>query len=101
MVSDIGADVAMISETKLMSACVVHDLHSHQTLDIRRGGCATFTRTHLHRKVIALGNYLLWSRIPMGSQQLHLLNIYIEPGNTQSIHQRVARIVEVVYDILR
>ena len=36
MVSDIGADVAMFNETKLTSACVLHDLHSHQTLDIRK-----------------------------------------------------------------
>ena len=67
VVSDIGADVAMFNETKLTSACVLHGLHSHQTLDIRKGGCATFTKTHLHRKVKALGNYLLWTRVPMGS----------------------------------
>lgn len=101
MASDIGADAMMCNETKLTSACVLHGLHSHQTLDIRRGGCATFTRTHMHRKVKALGNYLLWTRIPMGNEQLHLLNIYIEPGNTQTVQDRVKRIVEVVDDILR
>ena len=37
----------------------------------------------------------------MGSDQLHLLNIYVEPGNTQSIQTRVSRIIEVVDDILR
>jgi hypothetical protein len=68
MTADIGADVVMFNETKLTSACVLHGLHSHQTLDIRKGGCATFTRTHLHRKVKAVGNYLLWSRVPLGSE---------------------------------
>ena len=80
IISDIKADVAMFNETRLTEACVFHNYFSHQTLHIKKGGCASFATTHLHRKVKALGKYLLWTRIPFGCEQLHLLNIYIEPG---------------------
>jgi len=74
-ITDARLDVAMLNETKLTEACVFHGFHSHQTLDIKRGGCATFTTTHLHKKVKALSNYMLWSRVPIGCEQLHLINV--------------------------
>ena len=68
IVSEIKADVAMFNETRLTEPCVFHNYFSHQTLAVKRGGCATFSTTHLHRKVKALGNYFLWTRIPIGCE---------------------------------
>jgi hypothetical protein len=99
IITEAKLDVAMFNETRLTEPCIFQDFFSHQTLAIKRGGCASFANTHLHRKVKALGNYLLWTRIPMGCEQLHLLNVYIEPGQTQLLVTRVNRVLEVVDDI--
>ena len=45
-----------------------------------RGGCITFTNFKHHSKVKALGTYLNWSKVPLCGEQIHILNVYLEPG---------------------
>ena len=33
-----------------------------------------------HRKVKALGTYLNWTKVPLGGEEVHILNVYLEPG---------------------
>jgi hypothetical protein len=54
--------------------------HSYQTLIKRPGGCITFTNFKHHSKVNALGTYLNWSKVPIGGEEVHILNMYLEPG---------------------
>ena len=39
--TQMGADVALLTETKLTAPCIFHGFFSHQTLNIRKGGCLT------------------------------------------------------------
>ena len=73
-------DIVMFNETKLTSKLFLNGYHSHQTLLRRAGGCITFTNFKHHSKVKALGTYLNWSKVPLGGEEVHILNVYLEPG---------------------
>ena len=45
-----------------------------------RGGCITFSNFKHHSKVKALGTYLNWSKVPLCGEEVHILNVYLEPG---------------------
>jgi hypothetical protein len=70
----------MFNETKLTSSLYLDGYHSFQTLLKRSGGCITFTNLRKHRKVKALGTYLNWNKFVIGEEEVHLLNVYLEPG---------------------
>ena len=48
--------------------------------NVRGGGCITFTNFKHHSKGKALGTYLNWSKVPLGGEEVHILNVYLEPG---------------------
>ena len=70
----------MLNETRLTSNLFLNGYHSHQTLLKRAGECITFTNFKHHSKMKALGTYLNWSKVPLGGEEVHILNVYLEPG---------------------
>ena len=70
----------MFNETKLTSSLYLDGYHSFQTLQKRSGGYITLTNLRKHRKVKALGTYLNWTKVLLGEEEVHLLNVFLEPG---------------------
>ena len=94
-------DVVMLNETKLKARLYLDGYHGHQTLLKRSGGCVTFANLRSHRRVKALGTYLSWTKALAGREELHLVNVYIEPGNQSHVVQRADTVVGLARDILR
>ena len=93
-------DAALLTETKLTNPCIFHGFFSHQTLNIRKGGCLTLAASQHHRRVKALGTYLVWTMIPLGHEKVHVINTYLEPKPTEVVTKRRQRIIQIVDDIL-
>jgi exonuclease III len=94
-------DFVMLNETKLTSPLYLDGYHSHQTLLKRSGGCITFTNLKNHRKVKALGTYVNWSKVPMGGEEVHLLNVYVEPGQEAFVVKRANTVISLAKGIIR
>ena len=94
-------DFVMLNETKLTSPLYLDGYHSHQTLLKRSGGCITFTNLKNHRKVKALGTYVNWSKVPMGGEEVHLLNVYVEPGQEAFVVKRADTVISLAKGIIR
>ena len=94
-------DFVMLNETKLTSPLYLDGYHSHQTLLKRSGGCITFTNLKNHRKVKALGTYVNWSKVPMGGEEVHLLNVYVEPGHEAFVAKRADTVISLAKGIIR
>ena len=94
-------DFFMLNETKLTSPLYLDGYHSHQTLLKRSGGCITFTNLKNHRKVKALGTYVNWSKVPMGGEEVHLLNAYVEPGHEAFVVKRADTVIRLAKGIIR
>ena len=91
----------MLNETKLTSPLYLDGYHSHQTLLKRSGGCITFTNLKNHRKVKALGTYVNWTKVPMGGEEVHLLNVYVEPGQEAFVVKRADTVISLAKGISR
>lgn len=96
-----GVEAALLTETKLTTPCIFHGFFSHQTLNIRKGGCLTLAANQHHKRVKALGTYLVWTMVPLGYEQVHVINVYLEPRPTEAVTKRRQRIVQIVDDILK
>ena len=94
-------DFVMLNETKLTSPLYLDGYHSHQTLLKRSGGCITFTNLKNHREVKALGTYVNWSKVPMGGEEVHLLNVYVEPGQEAFVVKRANTVISLAKGIIR
>jgi len=94
-------DVVMFNETKLTSPLYLNGFTSHQTLLKRSGGCITFSNLKGHKKVKALGTYLNWTKIQLGGEEVHVLNVYLEPGNESFVVKRADTVVNLAKDIIR
>ena len=94
-------DFVMLNETKLTSPLYLDGYHSHQTLLKRSGGCITFTNLKNHRKVKALGTYVNWTKVPLGGEEVHLLNAYIEPGHEAFVVKRADTVISLAKGIIR
>ena len=68
-------DVVMLNETKLTSPLYLNGYTSHQTMLKRSGGCITFSNLKGHTKFKALGTYLNWTKIQLGGEEVHVLNV--------------------------
>ena len=91
----------MLNETKLTSNQFLDGYFSYQTLLKRSGGCITFSNLKNHRRVKALGTYLKWSKVLLGSEELHILNVYLEPGHESFVVKRADTVVTLVKSIIR
>ena len=94
-------DFVLLNETKLTSPLYLDGYHSHQTLLKRSGGCITFTNLKNHRKVKALGTYVNWTKVPMGGEEVHLLNVYVEPGHEAFVVKRADTVISLAKGIIR
>ena len=70
----------MLNETRLKTQVEFGGFRSEQTLNSNAGGCLTLSSLAKHWRVKSLGNYLNWTRVQMGQEWIHVLNLYIEPG---------------------
>ena len=67
----------------------------------RSGGCITFSNLRGHRKVKALGTYLNWTKALLGGEEVHILNVYLEPGQESFVIKRADTVVNLAKDIIR
>ena len=91
----------MFNETKLTSKLYLNGYFSHQALLKRAGGCITFTNFKHHSRVKALGTYLNWTKVPLGSEEVHILILYLEPGHEGFVVKRAETIISLVKSIIR
>ena len=101
LIRDQRPDIIMLNETKLTSKLFLEGYFSYQTLSKRSGGCITFSNLRSHRKVKALGTYLSWSKVLLGNEELHILNVYLEPGHDSFVVKRADIVVALVMSIIR
>ena len=101
LISEQRPDVAMFNETKLTSPLYLDGYFSQQTLMKRSGGCITFSNLRNHRKVKALGTYLNWTKVLLGEEEVHLLNVYLEPGQEAFVGKRANKIISLAKSIIR
>jgi hypothetical protein len=72
-----------------------------QTFKKRNGGCAVIS-THSQQKLIkALGTYMCWSSLPFQGIPLHIFACYIEPVVGKDSSDKLMRITDIIYDLLR
>ena len=67
----------------------------------RSGGCLTFSNLKGHRKVKALGTYLSWSKVLLGGEEVHILNVYLEPGLESFVGKRAETVINLAKDIVK
>jgi exonuclease III len=101
LISEQRPDIVMFSETKLTSTLYLNGYISHQTMLKRSGGCITFSNLKGHKKVKALGTYLNWTKVTLGNEEVHILNVYLEPGHESFVVQRAEKVIQLVKDIVR
>ena len=65
------------------------------------GGCITFSSLKDHRKVKALGTYLNWTKVPLGGEEVHILNVYLEPGLESFVGKRAETVIILAKDITK
>ena len=94
-------DIVLFNETNLTSPLYLNGYVSHQTLLKRSGGCITFSNLKGHKKVKALDTFLNWSQVLLGGEEVHILNVYLEPGHEKFVVQRADKVIQLVKDILR
>jgi len=101
LINEQKPDFVMLNETKLTSPLYLDDYFSHQTLLKWSGGCITFTNLKNHRKIKALGTYVNWFKVPLGGEEVHLLNVYIEPGQDAFVVKRADTVISLAKGIVR
>ena len=81
LVHNCNPQLICLNETMLQSPLYLDQHWSHQTLAQRNGGCWTATRTNARFSLMkAIGTYLCWTQLRMGTQYVQVLNCYMEPG---------------------
>ena len=67
----------------------------------RLGWCITFSNLKGHRKVKSLGTYLNWTKFQLEGEEVHVLNVCLEPGNESVVNKRADAVVNLTKDIIR
>ena len=93
-------DVALLTETKLTSPLVLDGYRSVQTYLRRSGGCTTVSNMAALRRVKTLGNYLCWTKVRIGIEEVHFVALYIEPGSGDGVVKTAMKALNVVKDIV-
>jgi exonuclease III len=101
LVGEERPDIVMFNETKLMSTLYLDGYFSHQTLLKRSGGCITFSNLKNHMMVKALGTYLNWTKALLGGEEIHILNVYLEPGLESFVGKRADTVVSLIRSIIK
>ena len=93
LITEQRPDVVMFNETKLTAPLFFGGYYSHQTMLKRSGGCITLSNLRNHRKVKALGTYLNWTKVPLGGEEVQILNVYLEPGLESFVGKRAETVI--------
>ena len=101
LIGELRPDVVMFNETKLTSKLYLDGYYSHQTLLKSSGGCITFSNFKSQSRVKALGTYLNWTKVPLNGEEVHLLNVYLEPGHERYVVKRAETVISLVKTIIR
>ena len=67
----------------------------------RSRGFITFTNLKNHRKVNSLGTYVIWTKVALGDEVMHLLNVYLEPGQAGFVGKRADTVISLAKGIIR
>ena len=54
-----------------------------------------------HTKVKALGTYLNWSKVLLGGEEVHILNVNLEPGQEGFVVKRADTVINLAKDIIK
>ena len=54
-----------------------------------------------HKRVKTLGPYQNWTKVPLGGEEVHILNVYLEPGQESFVIKRADTVITLVKDIVR
>ena len=54
-----------------------------------------------HKHVKQLSTYLNWPKIPIGDEEIQLVGLYIEPGDTKVTRERADKAVAIIQDMIR
>ena len=49
----------------------------------------------------ALGTYLNWTKVLLGEEEVHILNVYLEPGQESFVIKRAETVINLVKDIVK
>ena len=49
----------------------------------------------------ALGTYLTWSKVLLGEEEVHILNVYLEPGQESFVIKRAETVINLAKDIVK
>ena len=49
----------------------------------------------------ALGTYLNWTKVPLGGEEVNILNVYLEPGLESFVGKRAETVIKLVKDIVK
>ena len=61
----------------------------------------TFANFKNYSRVKAMGTYLNWSKVLLGSEEVHILNLYLEPGHEGFVVKRAETVISLVKSIIR
>ena len=53
-----------------------------------------------HRRVKTLGNYLCWTKVRIGIEEVHFVALYIEPGSGEGVVKTTVKALNVIKDIV-
>ena len=48
-----------------------------------------------------MGTYLNWTKVPLGDEEVHLLNVYLEPGHEAFVDKRAEAVISLAKGIIR
>jgi exonuclease III len=89
LINDQRPYIVMFNEAKMTSMLFLGGYFSHQTLLMN------------HRKVKELSTNLNWKKIPLGGEEVHILNVYLEPGLESFVGKRADTVVALFKSIVR
>ena len=49
----------------------------------------------------ALGTYLNWTKVLLGGEEVHILNVYLEPGQESFVIKRAETVINLAKDIVK
>ena len=49
----------------------------------------------------ALGTYLNWTKVLLGEEEVHILNVYLEPGQESFVIKRAETVINLVKGIVK
>ena len=91
-----------LNETKLQDPLYIDGYWAHQTELQKSGGCWTAACKGINLTLTkSLRTYICWTKAILAGSCIYILNCYVEPGDSELVKKRAARISEIAEDIIR